>query len=100
MEQGSEPVTRVRIYNQFYDFRGSDPERIRRLAAYLDGKMSEISDLTPTVDTAKVAILAAMNIVDEYLTANEELSQLSERSSSQEDEILSRLNELVKDPSS
>jgi len=45
---------------------GSDPDYIRKLASYLDAKMRAIAERTHTVDSLRVAILAALNIVDEY----------------------------------
>jgi len=58
---------RVEIYNQTYNIRSDgDNEYIMRLAEYVDGKMREISSGTLTVDSLKVAILAALHIADEY----------------------------------
>jgi len=58
---------RVEIYDQEYFMRGGpDPEYIRNLASYLDAKMRAIAERTHTVDSLRVAILAALNIVDEY----------------------------------
>ena len=76
---------RVEIYNQTYNIR-SDGENdyILRLAEYVDGKMREISSGTLTVDSLKVAILAALHIADEYhqLKSSQENSdaQLASRS--------------------
>ena len=44
-----------------------DPERLRELAGHVDAKMREIAQQVSTVDTAKIAILAALNIADELL---------------------------------
>lgn len=76
---------RVEIYNQTYNIRSDgDNEYIMRLAEYVDGKMREISSGTLTVDSLKVAILAALHIADEYhqLQNHQELSdaQLASRS--------------------
>lgn len=58
---------RVEIYDQEYFMRGDlDGEYIQRLATYLDGKMRSIADRTHTVDSLRVAVLAALNIADEY----------------------------------
>jgi cell division protein ZapA len=57
----------VEIYNQTYNIRSDgDNEYILRLAEYVDGKMREISSGTLTVDSLKVAILAALHIADEF----------------------------------
>ena len=58
---------RVEIYNQTYNIRSDgDNEYILQLAEFVDGKMREISSGTLTVDSLKVAILAALHIADEY----------------------------------
>jgi cell division protein ZapA len=58
---------RVVIYDQEYRMRGElDPEYIRGLAEFVDGKMRSIAARTRTVDSLRTAILAALNIADEY----------------------------------
>ena len=58
---------RVDIYDQTYQLRGSDPEYIGKLAQYVDTKMRLIAQQASTVDSLRVAVLAALNIADEYL---------------------------------
>ncbi len=63
----SEQTVRVEIYNQTYSIRSDgDNEYILGLADYVDSKMREISSGTMTVDSLKVAILAALHIADEF----------------------------------
>jgi cell division protein ZapA len=57
---------RVEIYDQAYNLRGTDPEHIARLAEYVDLKMRAVSEKTATADSLRVAVLAALNIADEY----------------------------------
>jgi cell division protein ZapA len=57
---------RVEIFDQPYNLRGSDPEYIMKLAEYVDAKMRAVAEQTHTVDTVRVAVLAALNIADEY----------------------------------
>jgi cell division protein ZapA len=57
---------RVEIFDQAYNLRGSDPEYIMKLAEYVDAKMRAVAEQTHTVDTVRVAVLAALNIADEY----------------------------------
>ena len=56
---------RVEIYDQTYHLRGSDPDYIAELAEYVDTKMRLISQQAATVDSLRVAVLAALNIADE-----------------------------------
>jgi cell division protein ZapA len=63
---GSSPTIRVEIYNQTYNIRSDgDTEYIIQLAEFVDSRMREISSGTLTVDSLKVAILAALHIADE-----------------------------------
>ena len=57
---------RVEIFDQAYNLRGSDPDYISRLAEYVDGKMRAVAEQTSTVDSLRLAVLAALNIADEY----------------------------------
>jgi cell division protein ZapA len=57
---------RVEIFDQAYNLRGSDPEYILKLAQYVDSKMRAVAEATNTIDTVRLAVLAALNIADEY----------------------------------
>jgi cell division protein ZapA len=65
-------LTRVEIYDQFYQIKGSiESEYVKELAAFVDKKMREIAESSKTVDSLKVAILAALNIADELFQEKE-----------------------------
>ena len=60
------PTIKVEIYDQAYTVRSDgDPDYLKHLAEYVDQRMREISSGTLTVDSRKVAILAALYIADE-----------------------------------
>ncbi len=67
MNQTNGNSVRVDIFDQAYNLRGSDPEYIFKLAAYVDGKMRAVAEQTATIDSVRLAVLAALNIADEYL---------------------------------
>jgi cell division protein ZapA len=76
----STPV-KVQIFGQTYTIHGElDPAYVQKLASYVDQKMSAIADATATVDTVKVAVLAALAIADELHT--------SQRNRGEEEELL------------
>ncbi len=58
----------VDIYDQVYQLRGTDPQHIERLAGIVDAKMRAVSAHGATVDSLRVAVLAALNIADELMT--------------------------------
>ena len=59
-------VIPVEIQGQRYPIRSVlDPEYVMRLALYVDEKMHAAADTTPTGDSLRLAVLAALNIADE-----------------------------------
>jgi cell division protein ZapA len=67
----------VDIYDQIYNLRGTDPAYIERLAAIVDAKMRAVAALGNTVDSLRVAVLAALNIADELCTARQRHDQIA-----------------------
>jgi cell division protein ZapA len=57
--------TTVTIYDQAYHLTGQDPEHIGQLAALVDAKMRAVAAQDHTVDSLRVAVLAALNLADE-----------------------------------
>ena len=57
--------TTVSIYDQSYHLRGQDPDHIRQLADLVDSKMRAVASQGRTVDSLRVAVLAALNLADE-----------------------------------
>ena len=59
-------VIPVEIHGQRYPIRSTlEPEYVARLAVYVDEKMRAAADATPTGDSHRLAVLAALNIADE-----------------------------------
>lgn len=95
--QMSEQTIRVEIYNQTYSIRSyGDNDYVRNLAAYVDSKMKEISSGTMTVDSLKVAILAALHIADEYYQLKENQAQVDSQLAIRSSESAERLDRLLK----
>lgn len=64
------PATSVTIFGRTYHLRGEgDPAYIQELAQDVDRRMREVAQATGTADTLKVAILAALNLTDEFMQA-------------------------------
>lgn len=59
--------TNVEIFGQTYLVRGDgDPNYLLELARFVDSRMRDVAAQVATVDPAKIAILAALNIADEF----------------------------------
>jgi cell division protein ZapA len=67
----------VDIYDQIYQLRGVNPEYIERLASVVDSKMRAVSAGGATVDSLRVAVLAALNLADELVTLRGRYESLS-----------------------
>jgi anti-sigma28 factor (negative regulator of flagellin synthesis) len=64
------PTIKVEIYDQAYTVRSDgDPDYLKELAEYVDQRMREISSGTLTVDSRKVAILAARQLLPKSASA-------------------------------
>lgn len=67
----------VDIYDQIYQLRGVDPVRMERLAEVVDLKMRAVSAHGTTVDSLRVAVLAALNLADELVMLREKYESAS-----------------------
>lgn len=59
----------VEIYDQTYHLSGQNATHIRELAARVDAKMRAVAAQGRTVDSLRVAVLAALNLADELSQA-------------------------------
>jgi cell division protein ZapA len=65
----------VEIYDQFYHLSGQNPDHIRELAARVDAKMRAVASHGRTVDSLRVAVMAALNLADELAQAGNTVVQ-------------------------
>ncbi|MBI4477758.1 MAG: cell division protein ZapA [Acidobacteria bacterium] len=60
-------VTRVEILGQRYPIRSDlDEPYLNALASYVEQKLRAAADATPAGDTVRLAVIAALNIADEF----------------------------------
>jgi len=85
-----ERLIEVNIFGNDYTVKtDADAEYIQKIASYVDEKMGEIVRTTKTVSTLNVAILAALNIADDFF---KEMQKRQERVA----EVENRSEEIVK----
>ncbi|MGA2349301.1 MAG: cell division protein ZapA [Terracidiphilus sp.] len=72
-EQSTDPFgyVTVEIYDQTYYLSGHDTQHIRNLAELVDARMRAVAAQGRTVDSLRVAVLAALNLADELSQATE-----------------------------
>jgi cell division protein ZapA len=93
----SAPTIRVEIYNQTYNIRSDgDSEYLMQLADFVDARMREISSGTLTVDSLKVAILAALHIADELHRMKQTYEQADSQLATRSAECAEMLDRLLK----
>jgi cell division protein ZapA len=92
----SGPV-KVQIFGQSYSIRGElDEKYVQRLAKYVDEKMHAIAGATATVDTQKVAVLAALAIADELHSMQRDRSDSEELLREQAERCLTLVERALK----
>jgi cell division protein ZapA len=64
----------VNIYDQTYHLSGQDADHIRLLANQVDAKMRAVAAQGRTVDSLRVAVLAALNLADELWMSSQTVS--------------------------
>jgi len=85
----------VDIYDQVYHLRGVDPQHIERLAALVDEKMRAVAAHGSTVDSLRVAVLAALNIADELMALRSRYDSLAGSMGQTESSLRSRAGTLA-----
>ena len=84
----------VEIYDQVYHLRGTDHAYIERLAQVVDSKMRAVSSHGNTVDSLRVAVLAALNIADELCAVRQRYDLLAGTVQNSQTTIRSRAGNL------
>jgi cell division protein ZapA len=85
----------VDIYDQVYSLRGTDSEHILRLASTVDEKMRAVAAHGSTVDSLRVAVLAALNIADELMQVRARYEALARSVGQTESTMRSRAGSLA-----
>ncbi|GAA0483848.1 cell division protein ZapA [Virgibacillus sp. MSP4-1] len=80
MSHSDQNRTTVYILNRKYTIVGDEPpHHIEHVADLVDQKMKEIQENNPRLDTAKLAVLTAVNTMNEYIQLQEEYRLLTEQ---------------------
>ncbi len=79
MSDSQEAVVHVKIYDREYALRTSgDADRLRALCSCLDMRMREVAAESGSVDTLRVAVLAALTLADELFRAQAALQKMDD----------------------
>lgn len=93
---GKHEPTEVEIFGQTYNVRGEgDPNYLTELARFVDARMREVAAEVATVDPMKIAILAALNIADEFSRYRKQTDDSKGIWIEKTEEISERLNKVI-----
>lgn len=60
--------TKVTIYGQNYTIVSKEPpEHVKKVAQFVDAKMNELKKRNANLDIARLSVLSAVNIADDYM---------------------------------
>lgn len=94
-------VVQVQIFGHSYTIRGdANHDYILGVAAYVDGKMREITEKLPVASLSKVAILASLNIADELFKERSRNQNQGQEWTDKAARISALLDEVLQDSSS
>jgi cell division protein ZapA len=86
----------VEIFGQTYNVRGDgDPDYLVELARFVDSRMREVAAQVATVDPLKIAVLAALNIADEFSRTRRQRSDAAGIWLERTEEISDRLSKVI-----
>jgi cell division protein ZapA len=72
-------TVQVEIFGQTYSVKaGVESGYVEQLAAHVDREMKEVSRATGAVDSVRIAVMAALNIADEYYQLRARLQDADE----------------------
>src|ERR1043166_1097314 len=100
-DSGSSRLIRVEIYGQAYSIRTEGQgDYIHALAEMVDRRMKEIARATLTVDSLKVAILAALHIAEELHLTRKKLEEYDHDLASRSSRCAYELDKFLRRPAS
>jgi cell division protein ZapA len=98
MEASEAQKVKVQIYNESYTIVVADgnADHVQELAALVDKRMREIVSGSRTVDSRKVAILAALHIAEDLYKMRAEHEKLDRKLAERSAECADLLDQILK----
>jgi cell division protein ZapA len=90
-------LVRVEVLGREYVVKSDEgEERVKKIAAHVNQKIKEISESTKTVSTLNAAILAAMNIANDYFQIMEEKKNYSQDYVAKAEHLIAMIDDRIK----
>lgn len=86
MSEENKTRTTVDIFGQQFTIVGDEPKsHVRMVASIVDDNMKHLKDVNPQLDLNKLAVLTAVNAVNDYLLLRQEYEKLIEKINREEE---------------
>ncbi|QKY69622.1 cell division protein ZapA [Lentibacillus sp. CBA3610] len=86
MTQDDKTRVTVEIYNKYYTVVGNeDPSQVRLVASQVDQKIREIHGMNQQLTTTELAVLTAVNTMNDYMKLKEDYAALLGSQNKKED---------------
>ena len=70
----------VTVGGEHYTIKGdSEPDRVQKVAAIFDERLRQTERAYPSLSPAKAAVLAGLNLTDDYLRLHGQTGQIKKR---------------------
>jgi cell division protein ZapA len=93
-------LVRVEILGREYVVKSDEgEERVKRISAYVNQKIKEISEATPAVSALNAAILAALNITNDYFQILEEKKNYGKDVDIKTERLIAMIDDRIKQSS-
>lgn len=80
MTQDDKTRIQVKIYNQTYTIIGQESAaHVRLVSGLVDQKMRDIKENNEHLDTSRLAVLTAVNVMNDYIKLQEDYEMLQRR---------------------
>jgi cell division protein ZapA len=83
------------IFGQTFTLIAEDESRLQEVAKYVDAQMKELSQSTATIDSFRLAVLAALNIANERFDLADRLASKENAVQAQFDALNAKAEKLV-----
>jgi cell division protein ZapA len=89
-------LVHVEIFGQTYAVKaGADAGYVESLAAFVDGRMKDVSRASGAVDSLRIAVLAALNVADELFRLRREIEEAQAQAAAPDSAAQERLARLA-----
>lgn len=89
---------KIEILGREYNVKSDEgEERVKKIGAYINTKVKEITEVMPNISTLNVVILTALNIANDYFDLLEEKEKLRKEWGAKTGRLAALIHSVIKD---